>query len=114
MTAVAGCAIGAHKAPKTSSATALAPVAQELHDHIARVWPQSARIWPGVVLKDRRVVLGDGKNSRLITVDGVSALTPAILASKKVSIPPSGSLYTTWDKHPAVVLNITDPSYVAE
>lgn len=110
----AGCAIGSQKEARRSTATALAPVAQEVHDHIARVWPQSARIWPGTVLKDRRIVLGDGTSGRLVSVDGVSTLSAATLASKKVSIPRSGSMYTTWDGHPAVVINVADPSYLAE
>lgn len=111
---VAGCAGHSEKAVTVSKATAVAPVAKEIHGYVAKVWPESGRIWPGVVLKDRRVIIGDGKTARLITVEGVKNLSAADLAQRKVTIPASGSLYTTWDGHPAVVLNSADPSYAEE
>jgi hypothetical protein len=92
----------------------MVPVAAEVQHDVAKVWPQAGRIWPGTVLKDRRIVLGDGRTARLVTVEGVAALNPATLAAKKVSIPPAGSLYTTWDGHPAVVINAADPAYAEE
>jgi hypothetical protein len=78
------------------------------------VWPESADIWPGTVLKDRMIILSDGKGTKLISVDGVTNLTPAKLAEKKVTIPATGSSYATWDGHPAVVINAADPSYAAD
>jgi hypothetical protein len=39
-----------------------------VHGYVAKVWPDAGRIWPGVVLKDRRIILGDGKTARLVTV----------------------------------------------
>jgi hypothetical protein len=111
---VAGCAGHSQKAATVSKATAVAPVSKEIHGYAAKVWPESERIWPGVVLKDRRIVIGDGRTARLITVEGVKNLSAADLAQRKVTIPPSGSLYTTWDGHPAVVLNSADPSYAEE
>lgn len=112
--AVAGCGGHAEKAPTVSKATAVAPVANEIHGYVAKIWPDAGRIWPGVVLKDRRVIIGDGRTARLITVDGVTNLGAADLTQRKVAIPPAGSLYTTWDGHPAVVLNSADPSYAEE
>jgi hypothetical protein len=111
---VAGCAGSSHNAARMSTATALVPVSGEVQHDVAKVWPQASRIWPGVVLKDRRIILGDGKAARLITVEGVTTLTPAKLAEEKVTVPAAGSLYTTWDGHPAVVLNTADPAYAAE
>jgi hypothetical protein len=111
---VAGCAGHSEKAATVSKATAVAPVANEIHGYVAKVWPDAGRIWPGVVLKDRRAIIGDGKTARLITVEGVKNLSAADLAQRKVTIPASGSLYTTWDGHPAVVLNSADPSYAEE
>jgi hypothetical protein len=110
----AGCAGNEHKAPVVSKATALAPVATEVHAYVAKVWPQSGRIWPGVVLKDRRIVLGDGHGARLVTVEGVKNLGAADLAQHRITVPASGSLYATWDGHPAVVINSADPEYAAE
>jgi hypothetical protein len=110
--AVAGCAGNSRQTAPRSTATALVPVANEVQQHVAKVWPQAGRIWPGVVLKDRRIILGDGRSARLITVDGVSTLDARTLASKKVALPANGSLYTTWDGHPAVAINAADPSYV--
>ncbi len=112
--AVAGCAGNDHRAAPVSKATALVPVAGEVQHDVAKVWPESARIWPGVVLKDRRIVLGDGRSVRLITVDGVSTVDAKTLAAKKVAFPATGSLYTTWDGHPAVAINAADPSYAEE
>jgi len=111
---VAGCAGRSEKAATISKATALAPVATEVHGYVAKVWPQSARIWPGVVMKDRRIIVGDGKAARLITVEGVKNLSTADLARRKITIPPAGSLYTSWDGHPAVVINSADPAYADE
>lgn len=111
---VAGCAGHSQKAATVSKATAVAPVSNEVHEYVAKVWPDAGRIWPGVVLKDRRIIIGDGKTARLITVDGVKNLSAADLTQRKVSIPSSGSLYTTWDGHPAVVINSADPSYAEE
>ncbi len=111
---VTGCADNSHKAAPKSTATGMIPVASEIQHDVARVWPQAGRIWPGAVLKDRRIIIGDGKAARLITTDGVSALTPAALALKKITIPAYGSLYTTWEGHPAVVLNAADPEYAGE
>jgi hypothetical protein len=110
----AGCAGHEHKAPTVSKATALAPVSGEVHTYVAKVWPQAGRIWPGMVLKDRRIILGDGKNARLITVEGVKNLAANDLAQRKVAIPASGSLYTAWDGHPAVVINSADPVYAED
>jgi hypothetical protein len=111
---VAGCSGHQDKPATVSKATAVAPVANEMHGFIAKVWPDAGRIWPGVVLKDRRVVIGDGKTARLITVDGVKNLSAADLTQRKVAIPAAGSLYTAWDGHPAVVMNSADPSYAEE
>jgi hypothetical protein len=110
----AGCAGHSEKAPVVSKQTALAPVATEVHGYVAKVWPDAGRIWPGVVLKDRRIILGDGKTARLVTVEGIKNLGPADLAQRKITIPPSGSLYTAWDGHPAIVINAADPSYAEE
>lgn len=112
--AVAGCAGNEHRAAPVSKATALVPVAGEVQHDVAKVWPESGRIWPGVVLKDRRIILGDGRSARLITVDGVSTVDARTLAAKKVTVPAAGSLYTTWDGHPAVVINAADRSYAEE
>jgi hypothetical protein len=112
--AASGCADHSHQAPTISKATAVAPVATEMQRFVAKVWPDSARIWPGVVLKDRRIVIGDGRTARLITVEGVKNLGAADLTRHQVEIPPSGSLYTNWDGHPAVVINSADPSYAQE
>lgn len=111
---VTGCARHPHKAPPISKATALAPVSQEVHTYVAKVWPQAGRIWPGLVLKDRWIIIGDGKAARLINVEGIKNLGAAELAKRKIELPRSGSLYTTWDGHPTVILNSTDPSYVDE
>jgi hypothetical protein len=110
----AGCAGRSHKAAPVSKATALAPVSTEVHTYVAKVWPDAGRIWPGVVLKDRRIILGDGRMARLITVDGVKNLSAADLAQHKIEIPRSGSLYTTWEGHPTVVINSADPAYAEE
>ncbi|GLY80086.1 hypothetical protein Airi01_083530 [Actinoallomurus iriomotensis] len=112
--AVAGCAGGSHKAAPVSKATAVAPVATEMQAYVAKVWPEAGKIWPGVVLKDQRIVIGDGRTARLISVDGVENLTPADLTKHKVQIPSSGSLYTNWDGHPTVVINSADSSYTDE
>jgi hypothetical protein len=112
--AVAGCAGNSHKAATVSTATAVAPVSDEVRNLTAKVWPHAGRIWPGVVLKDRRIIIGDGKVARLVTVEGVKNLTAADLAQRKIVIPPSGSMYTTWDGHPAVVINSADPSYLEQ
>jgi hypothetical protein len=110
--AVAGCSGGAHKAHgPTSAATALKPVSDEVQEAVARVWPQAPRIWPGTVLKDRRIILGDAGRARLISVDGVSDLGPTELRKRKIDIPRGGSSYATWDGHPAVIINLADPSY---
>ena len=111
---VAGCAEHSHKTHAISKATAVAPVSNEVHNYVAKVWPDAGRIWPGVVLKDRRIVIGDGKVARLVTVEGVKNLSAADLTQHKVTIPASGSLYTSWDGHPAVVINSADPSYADE
>jgi hypothetical protein len=111
---VAGCAVHSQKAATVSKATAVVPVSKEIHAYVAKVWPDAGRIWPGVVLKDRRIIIGDGKTARLITVEGVKNLSAADLGQRKISIPSSGSLYTTWDGHPAVVINSADPSYADE
>jgi hypothetical protein len=111
---VTGCSGHSQKTATVSKATALAPVSNEVHGYVAKVWPEAGRIWPGVVMKDRRIILGDGKTARLITVEGVKNLSAADLAQRKLTIPPSGSLYTTWDGHPAVVINSADPSYADE
>ena len=111
---VTGCAGNSHKAAPKSTATGMIPVAAEIQHDVARVWPEAGRIWPGIVLKDRRIIIGDGRAIRLIGTDGVSAVTPAALASKKITIPSTGSLYTTWEGHPAIALNAADPEYVAE
>jgi hypothetical protein len=111
---VAGCAGHSHKTATISKATAVAPVSDEVHGYVAKVWPDAGRIWPGVVLKDRRIIIGDGKVARLVTVEGVKNLSAADLARRKVTIPASGSLYTNWDGHPAVVINSADPSYADE
>jgi hypothetical protein len=97
-----------------TTATALAPVAKEVQHAVAKVWPESADIWPGTVLKDRLIILSDGRGTKLISVDGVTNLTPAKLAEKKVTVPATGSSYATWDGHPAVVINAADPSYAAD
>ncbi len=110
----AGCAGHERKPVAVSKATALVPVSQEVHAHVAKVWPDAGQIWPGAVLKDRRIVLGDGKAARLITVDGVTNLGAADLTRHKVEVPAAGSLYTDWDGHPAVVINAADPSYAQE
>jgi hypothetical protein len=112
--AAAGCAGDSHKTAKTSTATAVVPVSKEVQQDVAKVWPEAARIWPGVVLKDRRIILGDGRTTRLITVEGVTALDAATLAAKKVAVPATGSLYTKWDGHPAVVINSADPAYAED
>jgi hypothetical protein len=112
--AVAGCAGSSHKAAPTSRATAVAPVANEVQRYVAKVWPDAGRIWPGVVLKDRRIILSDGKAARLITVEGVKNLAPSDLTQRKITIPAAGSLYTSWDGHPAVVINSADPVYAQE
>ena len=111
---VAGCAGHSQKAATVSKATAVAPVAREIHGYVAKVWPEAGQIWPGAVLEDRRIIIGDGRTARLITVGGVESLSAADLARRKVTIPPSGSLYTTWDRQPAVVINSADPSYAEE
>jgi hypothetical protein len=111
---VTGCSGGSHEPATMTTATALAPVAQEIQHAVAKVWPESADIWPGTVLKDRLIILSDGKGAKLISVDGVTNLTPAKLAAKKVTIPSTGSSYATWDGHPAVVINAADPSYAAD
>ena len=110
----AGCAGHSEKAPVVSKQTALAPVASEVHGYVAKVWPDAGRIWPGIVLKDRRIILGDGRTARLVTVEGIKKLSAADLAQQKVTIPPSGSVYTTWGGHPAVVIDAADPSYADE
>ena len=110
----AGCAGQERKAPTVSKATALVPVSSEVHAYVEKVWPQAGRIWPGVVLKDRRIILGDGKTARLVTVEGVKNLSANDLTQRKIAIPPSGSLYTVWDGHPAVVINSADPEYAEE
>ncbi|HZE32915.1 MAG TPA: hypothetical protein VE198_15945 [Actinoallomurus sp.] len=111
---VAGCAEHSHKTQAISKATAVAPVSNEVHEYVAKVWPDAGRIWPGVVLKDRRIIIGDGKVARLVTVEGVKNLSAADLTQHRVTIPASGSLYTKWDGHPAVVINSADPSYAEE
>jgi hypothetical protein len=110
----AGCAGHTQKTATVSKATAVAPVATEMQAYVAKVWPEAGRIWPGVVLKDRRIVIGDGHTARLISVDGVDNLSASELAKHKVEIPPSGSLYTIWDGHPTVVINSADASYTDE
>lgn len=110
----AGCAGGTHETKKTSTATAVIPVSSEVQQYVAKVWPQSARIWPGVVLKDRRIILSDGRTTRLITAEGITALDAATLAAKKIAVPPTGSMYITWDGHPAVVINSADPAYLED
>ncbi|MFB9836179.1 hypothetical protein [Actinoallomurus acaciae] len=112
--AAAGCAGHSHQAAPVSKATAVAPVASEMQAYVAKVWPESGRIWPGVVLKDRRIVIGDRHTARLISVDGVKNLSAADLTQHKVEIPSSGSLYTVWDGHPTVVMNSADASYTDE
>lgn len=109
---VAGCS--GSREPTMTTATALGPVSAEIQHAIAKVWPQSADIWPGTVLKDRMIILSDGKRTKLISVDGVKNLTPAMLARQKVAIPATGSSYATWDRHPAIVINAADPSYAAD
>jgi hypothetical protein len=111
---VAGCAGHSHKTHAISKATAVVPVSNEIHNYVSKVWPDAGRIWPGVVLKDRRIIIGDGKVARLVTVEGVKNLSAADLTQHKVTIPASGSLYTNWDGHPAVVINSADPSYADE
>ena len=56
----AGCAGHSEKAATVSKATAVAPVSDEMHRYVAKVWPDAGRIWPGAVLKDRRIIIGDG------------------------------------------------------
>ncbi|GAA4629231.1 hypothetical protein GCM10023196_049110 [Actinoallomurus vinaceus] len=108
----AGCSDDSHPNPGgTSSQTALKPVAVEVQEAVAKVWPDAPQIWPGTVLKDRKIILGDRGRARLISVDGVTDLSPAELAKKKIAIPRGGSSYATWDGHPAVVMNVSDPSY---
>ncbi|GAA0354124.1 hypothetical protein GCM10010151_49640 [Actinoallomurus spadix] len=91
--------------------TALKPVAVQVQDAAARVWPEASKIWPGTVLKDRRVILGDGSRARMVSVDGVSDLSPAELRKHKIDIPSGGSSYALWDGHPAVILNVADQSF---
>jgi hypothetical protein len=112
--AAAACGGEPRKAPTVSKATAVAPVATEMQVFVSKVWPEAGKIWPGAVLKDRRIVVGDGRTARLVSVDGVENLTAADLTRHKVTIPASGSLYTTWDGHPTVVLNGADPAYAEE
>ncbi|WP_329239126.1 hypothetical protein OG417_37060 [Actinoallomurus sp. NBC_01490] len=112
--AAAGCAEHTHKTATVSKATAVAPVATEMRAYAAKVWPHAGDIWPGVVLKDRRIVIGDGHTARLISVDDVKNLSASDLAKHKVEIPSTGSLYTTWDGHPTVVINSADSSYTDE
>ncbi|MEV5748967.1 hypothetical protein AB0L00_14215 [Actinoallomurus sp. NPDC052308] len=97
-----------------TAATALKPVAAEVQEAAARVWPEAAKIWPGTVLKDRRVILGEGGRARLVSVDGVTDLSAAELRKRKIDIPRGGSSYATWDGHPAVILNVADPSYKSD
>ncbi|GAB2862809.1 hypothetical protein GCM10027176_75920 [Actinoallomurus bryophytorum] len=111
---IAGCAEHSHKTHAISKATAVVPVSNEVHGYVSKVWPDAGRIWPGVVLKDRRVIIGDGKVARLVTVEGVKNLGAADLTRHRVTIPASGSLYTSWDGHPAVVINSADPAYADE
>jgi hypothetical protein len=113
---VLGVLAGCSGAPRkehgpASSATALKPVSAEVQEAVARVWPQAPKIWPGTVLKDRRIILGDGTRARVVSVDGVSDVSLSELRKRKIDIPRSGSSYADWDGHPAVIMNVADPSY---
>lgn len=112
--ALAGCSSDSGRVPGRSLNTALKPVAEEVHDAVARVWPDASKIWPGVVLKDRRIILGDGRDARLVSVDGVTRLSPQKLAAAKITMPGTGSSFGYWAGHPTVVMNIADPSYDAD
>lgn len=112
--ALAGCSSDSGRVPGRSLNTALKPVAEEVHDAVARVWPDASKIWPGVVLKDRRIILGDGRDARLVSVDGVTRLSPQKLAAAKITMPGTGSSFAYWAGHPTVVMNIADPSYDAD
>lgn len=109
---VAGC--GDSQQTDPAKAKALTQVAGEVQRDIAKVWPRSADIWPGVALGQGRIILGDPGGARLVGVDGVSSLTSQAVGQRNVTLPDAGSAFVEWDGHPAVVINAADPAYRAE
>lgn len=97
-----------------AKAKALTQVAGEVQREVAQVWPRSADIWPGIALKQGRIILGNVGGARLISVDGVSNLTSQAVDQRNVTLPETGSAFVEWDGHPAVVINAVDPDYQAE
>lgn len=109
---VAGC--GGSDKSDPARARALTQVAEEVQHDVAKVWPRSAEIWPGVALGQGRIIVGNPEGARLVTVGGVQNLTPQAVSRRNVTLPGTGSAFVQWDGHPAVVINADDPGYHAE
>lgn len=101
---VAGCGgSGAPTAVSQSPASVLAATADRVHGEVAKVWPQTDQIWPGVNFGERTLILTNGTDAWAIRTSGS---TPV-----KMAVPVGGVAVSSWQGHPAVVVSsaVKDP-----
>jgi hypothetical protein len=101
---VAGCGGGsAPTAVSQSPKSALAATADRVQTEVAKVWPNTDRIWPGVDFGGRSLLLTDGTEGWAISTGGS---TPV-----KVAVPQAGVAVRTWHGRDAVVVSsqVADP-----
>ncbi|MBD3932904.1 hypothetical protein IF129_15265 [Streptomyces chumphonensis] len=108
-----GCAGCAGGGPRLEGVVVASPSARgpldgpaaEVQAAVARVWPRTAALWPGVDLSGHHVLLTDGEHGWLVDAVGMSRVGSAELERAGVDVPaPGGAERTTWRGEAAVVV----------
>ncbi len=111
--ALVGCAGCVGGGPRLEGVVVASPSARgpldrpaaEVQAAVARVWPRTAALWPGVDLSGHHVLLTDGERGWLVDAVGMSRVGAADLERAGVDVPaPGGAERTTWRGERTVVV----------
>ncbi|RFU88282.1 hypothetical protein DY218_02435 [Streptomyces triticagri] len=72
---------------------------------VAKVWPHTGRIWPGVDFSDHQVLLSDGSTTYALDAKGMKPVSAQDLKQNKIDIPSPDSFdVVTWQGKPALII----------
>ncbi|MEV3993091.1 hypothetical protein AB0J57_29710 [Streptomyces sp. NPDC049837] len=91
--------------PVAPTSPGLETLAESVRKDIAKVWPRTGRIWPGMDFTDHNVLITDGRKTYAVDKDGRRAVSPEELKRNKVDVPQQGGFdVVSWQGKDSVIV----------
>ncbi|WP_143041448.1 hypothetical protein [Streptomyces indicus] len=105
-TACAGSASTNHEATATGSSGSLKELAAAVQAEIAKVWPHTGRIWPGMDFSDHSLLISDGASAFAVSATSSRQVPLRKLKEQRISVPLAGGFdVVTWQGKKSLIIH---------